>query len=62
MDEEMWTELMSRAEVWAVDQKRITNKMIRERFDVTEEDADDVYKYLKAAGIVGSMGYVGVDG
>lgn len=61
MDEEIWAELLARAKVWALDQKRITNKMIRDRFDVAEEDADDVYKYLKAAGIVGTMGYVGLE-
>ena len=36
MDEEIWEELLPRVEIWAVDQKRITNKMIRDRFDVTE--------------------------
>lgn len=43
---------------WAVSRKRITNKALRERFDITEEQADSVYAYLKSVGIVGSMGYV----
>lgn len=56
----MWAELLPRVEVWAVDQKRITNKVIRDRFEVTEEDADDIYAHLKKVGIVGTMGYVGL--
>ncbi len=60
MDEEIWEELLPRVEIWAIDQKRVTNKMIRDRFDVTEEDADDIYTHLKKVGIVGSMGYVGL--
>lgn len=43
---------------WAVSQKRITNKMLRDRYGITEGQADSVYTYLKNAGIVGSMGYV----
>lgn len=43
---------------WAVSRNRITNKALRERFDITEEQADSVYAYLKSVGIVGSMGYV----
>ena len=45
-------------EAWAKTQKRVTNKMLRERFDVGEEMADEYYWYLKKCGIVGSMGYV----
>lgn len=47
-----------RLEAWAKTQKRVTNKMLRERFDVDEEMADDYYRYLKECGIVGRMGYV----
>lgn len=47
-----------RLEAWAKTQKRVTNKMLRERFDVDEEMADEYYRYLKECGIVGSMGYV----
>ncbi len=43
---------------WAVSRNRITNKALRDRFDITEEQADSVYAYLKSVGIVGSMGYV----
>lgn len=52
---------MSRSEdleQWAKGQKRITNKQIRDRFDVDEEAASEYYDYLKSVGIVGRMGYV----
>ncbi len=58
MDIATFTRTLIQAEAWAVSQKRVTNKMIRDRFDATEEEADDIYKSLKAQGIVGSMGYV----
>ena len=45
-------------ETWAKSQKRITNRALREHFDLDEEEADACYSYLKAGGIVGSMGYV----
>lgn len=45
-------------EEWAKQQKRVTNKYIRDRFDVDEETADLYYSYLKSAGIVGHMGHV----
>lgn len=43
---------------WVVSQKRITNKALRDRYGITEGQADSVYTYLKSVGIVGSMGYV----
>jgi len=52
---------MSRSEdleQWAKGQTRITNKQIRDRFDVDEETATEYYDYLKSIGIVGRMGYV----
>ena len=52
---------MSRSEdleQWAKGQKRITNKQIRDRFNVDEETATEYYDYLKQIGIVGRMGYV----
>lgn len=52
---------MSRSEdleQWAKGQTRITNKQIRDRFDVDEETATKYYDYLKSIGIVGRMGYV----
>lgn len=45
-------------EHWAKAQKRVTNKHIRNRFDVDEEQADEYYQYLKQIGIVGRMGMV----
>ena len=45
-------------EQWAKEQKRVTNKYIRDRFDVDEEQADEYYQYLKNIGIVGHMGHV----
>lgn len=46
-------------EEWAVGQKRITNKMIRERFDIDEGRAQECYQHLKDTGIIGRMGMVG---
>ena len=45
-------------EQWAKGQTRITNKQIRDRFDVDAETATEYYDYLKLIGIVGRMGYV----
>lgn len=45
-------------EQWAKGQTRITNKQIRDRFDVDEKTATEYYDYLKSIGIVGRMGYV----
>lgn len=44
-------------EEWAKKQKRITNKMLRDKYDLTEEEADEAYYVLKKMGIVGHMGY-----
>lgn len=45
-------------EAWATTQKRVTNKMLRSRFNLDEDEADTVYFYLKTGGVIGSMGYV----
>lgn len=45
-------------EHWAKAQKRVTNKHIRDRFEVDEEQADEYYQYLKQIGVVGCMGMV----
>ena len=45
---------------WAKTQKRVTNRMICERFDLNETRADLVYQALKQDGVIGSMGYVEV--
>ena len=44
--------------VWALTQKRVTNKSLRDKFELSEELADEVYKELKAAGVIGYGGYV----
>lgn len=52
---------MSRSEEleeWAKAQKRVTNKHIRDRLGVDEEQADEYYQYLKQIGIIGRMGMV----
>ena len=52
---------MSRSEEleeWAKAQKCVTNKHIRDRFGVDEEQADEYYQYLKQIGIIGRMGMV----
>ena len=51
-------QLLKSAEEFARTQKRVTNKSLRERFDITEDVADEVCTRLKVAGIIGSMGYV----
>ena len=51
---EMTTEIMD----WAKGQKRITNRMLRERFDITEEEAAAVYNELRLKHIIIAMGYV----
>ena len=43
---------------WAKAQKRVTNKSLREQFDITETEADEIYEELKAAGIIMAGGYV----
>ena len=45
-------------EHWAKAQKRVTNKHIRDRFGVDEEQADEYYQYLKQISIIGRMGMV----
>jgi predicted HTH transcriptional regulator len=51
-------QLLKSAEKFARTQKRVTNKSLRERLDITEDEADEVYSWLKLEGIIGSMGYV----
>lgn len=46
---------------WAQSKKRITNKMIRDKFDVDESEADAIYNFFKKSGVVGKMGYVNKD-
>lgn len=44
---------------WVLTRKRITNKQLRDRFDLTEEEADDVYyHFLRPLGIMTTMGHV----
>ncbi len=50
--------LATEAKTWAKTQKRITHKMVRDQFNISEDLADVVYLYLKVEGIVHSMGYV----
>lgn len=50
--------LATEAKTWARSQKRVTNKAIRDYFNISEDLADVVYLYLKCEGIVHSMGYV----
>lgn len=46
---------------WARKQKRVTNKSLRESFNIDEDMAALAYAWLKAEGIVGRLGYVGLD-
>lgn len=43
---------------WAMSRRRITNKMIRDRYGLDESRADLIYAALKQDGIIGKMGYV----
>lgn len=36
---------------WAQSKKRITNKMIRDKFDVDESKADAIYNFFKRTGM-----------
>ena len=61
MNKETFEVLLDGFEDWARTQKRVTNKILRDRFSLTEEEADEVYKMLKAAGVIGYGGYVEVE-
>lgn len=58
MNKETFNVLLDGFKDWARTQKRVTNKILRERFSLTEEEADEVYAMLKDAGIIIAGGYV----
>ena len=43
---------------WAKTQARVTNYTLRKRYGVSYDEADALYKQLKAADIIGTLGYV----
>lgn len=43
---------------WAKTQTRVTNYTLRKRYGVSYEEADTLYKQLKADGVIGTLGYV----
>lgn len=44
---------------WVLTQKRVTIKRLRDRFDLTEEEADKIYyNFLRPIGIFTTMGHV----
>ena len=43
---------------WAKTQTRVTNYTLRKRYGVSYEEADELYKQLKADGVIGTLGYV----
>lgn len=43
---------------WALTQKRVTNKRLRDEFNFDEVEADAFYQELRAEGIIVSGGYV----
>ena len=43
---------------WAKTQTRVTNYTLRKRYGVSCEEADALYKQLKADGVIGTLGYV----
>ena len=62
MNKETFSILLDGFKDWARTQKRVTNKTLRDRFNLTEDEADEVYKELKAAGVIGCGGYPEVEG
>lgn len=51
-------EMMKEITDWAKGQKRITNRMLRERYGFSEEEAAAVYNALRLKHIIIAMGYV----
>ena len=43
---------------WAKTQTRVTNYTLRKRYGVSYEEADALYKQLKADSVIGTLGYV----
>lgn len=43
---------------WAKAQTRVTNYTLRKQFGVSYDEADALYKQLKADGVIGTLGYV----
>mgnify|MGYP004628308679 CR=1 FL=1 len=43
---------------WVKTQTRVTNYTLRKQYGVSYEEADALYKQLKADGVIGTLGYV----
>lgn len=43
---------------WVKTQTRVTNYTLRKQYGISYEEADALYKQLKADGIIGTLGYV----
>ena len=43
---------------WAKTQTRVTNYTLRKQYGVSYEEADALYKQLKADGVIWTLGYV----
>jgi hypothetical protein len=43
---------------WARTQTRVTNYTLRRQYGVSYDEADALYKQLKADGVIGTLGYV----
>ena len=43
---------------WAKTQTRVTNYTLRKQYGISYEEADELYKQLKAGGVIGTLGYV----
>jgi hypothetical protein len=43
---------------WARAQTRVTNYTLRRQYGVSYDEADALYKQLKADGVIGTLGYV----
>lgn len=43
---------------WAKTQARVTSYTLRKQYGVSYEEADALYRQLKADGVIGTLGYV----
>ncbi len=57
----MEDKILKDAMEWAKTRKRITNKPLRDRYNINEDEADEIYAKLKEAGIIQFGGYVIVE-
>jgi hypothetical protein len=57
MSDWQFTKLLPEVREWALKQKRVTNKRLRDEFNFDEIEADSFYQELMTEGIIISGGY-----